>query len=166
MEGVAGYLARRLRPLREAAGYVQTALRRLGGASALPGLADRAQRGALELAPVSRHYLGRPVLVAADLRALHGPATGIATLPLSLHWSGTDAAARFNLDDHRQRPALYATVLREAGEPADLAAWLNADILVELWPRLVLPRAVRAAWEEQHQVLSDARGARQLRHAS
>lgn len=106
------------------------------------------------------------MLVASDLRMLRGPATGTVTLPLSLHWSGDDTAARFNLDDPRQRPALYTTVLREAGEPADLETWLNGDLLAELWPQLVLPRAVRQAWEDQHQVLANARTGRRLRPAS
>jgi hypothetical protein len=116
---------------------------------------------------LSQHrYLGRPVLVASDLRMLHGPATGIVTLPLDLHWSGDENAARYDLDDHRQRPSLYATVLREAREPSDLQTWLNGDLLVQLWPQLVLPKAVRAAWEQQHHVLFDARASRQLRPAS
>ncbi|MGH3195730.1 MAG: hypothetical protein ACRDOH_32960 [Streptosporangiaceae bacterium] len=117
-------------------------------------------------AGVSHRYLGRPVLVASDLRMLRGPASGVVTLPLSLHWSGDDNAARFDLDDHRQRPSLYATVLREAREPGDLETWLNGDLLVEVWPRLVLPSAVRAAWEEQHRVLFDAGAGRRLRPAS
>jgi len=97
---------------------------------------------------------------------LCGPVSGIVALPLSLHWSGPDDAARFDLDEPRQAPALYATVLREAGAPGDLQAWLNSELLVKLWPRLVLPRPVRAAWEEQHQVLSDAGADHRLRHAS
>jgi hypothetical protein len=135
-------------------------------ASGLRQLRPLADRPSLVLAPVSHRYRGRPVLVAADLRMLRGPATGTVTLPLSLHWSGDDAAARFDLDDPRQRPALYATVLREAGEPGDLEAWLNGDLLAGLWPQLVLPKAVREAWEAQHQALADARLARQLRPAS
>jgi hypothetical protein len=120
----------------------------------------------LALAPVSHLYNRRPVLVASDLAMLQGPGDGTVTLPVSLQWSGDGTAAVFDLDDPRQRPALYATVLREAGEPGDLQAWLNAGLLVELWPRLVLPRSVRAAWEEQHPVLSEAGAARRLARAS
>jgi hypothetical protein len=120
----------------------------------------------LVLAPVSHLYQRRPVLVASDLQMLRGPASGTVMLPLSLHWSGDDDAAVFDLSDPRQRPALYTTVLREAGEPGDLQTWLNADLLVDLWPRLVLPTAVRAAWEEQHPVLFEAGIGRRLRHAS
>jgi len=97
---------------------------------------------------------------------LRGPASGIVELPLSLHWSGDDSAARFDVGDDRQRPSLYATVLREAGEPGDLGTWLNGDVLVDVWPRLVLPPTVRAAWEKQHQVLLEAGMGRRLRRAS
>jgi hypothetical protein len=115
---------------------------------------------------VSHLYNRRPVLVASDLAMLQGPGGGTVSLPVSLQWSGDGTAAVFDLDDPRQRPALYATVLREAGEPGDLQTWLNAGLLVELWPRLVLPRSVRAAWEEQHPVLSEAGAARRLARAS
>lgn len=142
-------------------------LRRRGrGESPAPVDAAPAAPEPLVLAPVAHLYQRRPVLVASDLRMLRGPASGRVELPVSLHWSGDDSAAVFNLDDPRQRPGLYTTVLREAGEPADLQTWLNASLLVDLWPRLVLPRSVRAAWEEQHPVLSEAGAARRLRQAS
>ena len=102
------------------------------------------------LAPPARMYQHRPVLVAADLGELRAPVTGTVTLPVSLHWSGTPAAAAYDLSDPRQRPALYRTVLREARDPSDLGDWLNGDLLAELWPGLVLPAPVRAAWEQQH----------------
>lgn len=120
----------------------------------------------LALAPVRYRYLGRPVLVAADLRMLRGPVSGTVRLPELLHWSGDENAATFNLDDPRQRPAMYVAVLREAREAAELGQWLNGDWLAELWPRLVLPPPVRAAWEQQHAVLRRAHTSRELRSAS
>jgi hypothetical protein len=48
---------------------------------------------------------------------------------------------------------LYQTVLREAGRPEDLAAYLDGDTLIALWPELFLPRGVRQAWEDEHPVL-------------
>ncbi len=125
-----------------------------------------AELAPLVLAQVSHLYHRRPVLVAADLRMLQGPESGIVGLPEWLHWSGGDSAAVFDLDDPRQRPAMYTAVLREAGTPEDLQEWLNAGLLVELWPRLVLPKTVREAWEEQHPVLLEARASRRLRPAS
>ena len=38
----------------------------------------------------------------------------------------------------------------------DLAAYLNGDTLIALWPDLYLPEGVRQAWEEQHPVLRAA----------
>lgn len=70
------------------------------------------------------------MLVALDLRVLRGPASGIVELPLSLHWSDDDGAARFDVGDQRQRPSLYATVLREAGQAGDLETWLNGQTSV------------------------------------
>ena len=105
---------------------------------------------AVTLAPPARTYQHRPVLVAADLGELRAPVTGTVTLPVWLHWSGTLAAAVYDLGDPRQRPALYRTVLREARHPSDLGDWLNGALLAELWPDLVLPVPVRAAWEQQH----------------
>lgn len=163
MTGLASGL-RRLRPL---TGHAWSLLKWRGhGEAAGSAHVAPAEPPPLVLAPVSYLYQRRPVLVASDLRMLRGPASGSVTLPLSLHWSGDDNAAIFDLDDPRQRPSLYTTVLREAGEPGDLQAWLNADLLVDLWPRLVLPRAVRAAWEEQHPVLFEADTGRRLRPAS
>jgi hypothetical protein len=160
-------LASRLQQLRPLAGHASSLLKWRGhGEAARSVHVAPAEPPPLVLAPVSHLYRRRPVLVASDLRMLRGPVGGTVTLPLSLHWSGDDNAAVFDLDDPRQRPSLYTTVLREAGEPGDLQAWLNAGLLVDLWPRLVLPRAVRAAWEEQHPVLLAAGTGRRLRPAS
>jgi len=104
--------------------------------------------------------------VASDLKMLRGQVSGEIRLPELLMWSGDENAARFDLDVPEQRPALYVTVLREAHAASELGEWLNGELLVELWPQLVLPRPVREAWEEQHQVLSDLGASLRLRHAS
>jgi hypothetical protein len=44
-------------------------------------------------------------------------------------------------------------VVLEAGNKEELSAWLDRDTLVDSWPRLHLPRVVRAAWEDRHAVL-------------
>ena len=91
---------------------------------------------------------GRRAMVITDLADLRGPAHGTVTLPLRLYWSGPSPA--FDLDDTDLRRWLYEIVLREAADPAELAAYLNGDRLVEAWPRLFLPEGVRRAWEEHH----------------
>lgn len=116
---------------------------------------DAQERGATDVeivvAPQRWSYWRRPVLVITDLAYLHGPTTGIVEPPLWVSWSGE--RARFDLDSPAPRQTVYSTVLREACEPTDLTDYLNGDLLVQLWPRLVLPKTVRAAWQDQHPVL-------------
>lgn len=65
-------------------------------------------------------------------------------VPLHLDWSSTRRVA--DLADRRQRARLYEVVLRE-GTVDDVLCLVDGALLVELWPELVLPRAVRAAWQ-------------------
>jgi transcriptional regulator with XRE-family HTH domain len=65
-------------------------------------------------------------------------------LPLELEWSAS--GRRYVLRDRRSRARLYEVVLRE-GAPADLLRWVDGALLVDLWDEIVLPRAVREAWE-------------------
>ncbi|MEV1075089.1 hypothetical protein [Micromonospora parva] len=51
---------------------------------------------------------------------------------------------------------LYRTVLNEAASPADLYAFVSRDSLIQLWPSMWLPRAVRRAWEERFPQLRSA----------
>ena len=60
-------------------------------------------------------YLGRPVLVAASLAGLRGPAAGTVELPLHLFWSAADR--RFSLDDPAEQREVYQIVLGEARRP-------------------------------------------------
>lgn len=106
------------------------------------------------------------MLVAADLEELRGPVTGTVKLPELLHWSGDENAPVYHLDDPRQRPAMYVYVLRESKAASELGQWLNGAWLVDLWGRLVLPPPVRAAWEQQHPVLREARTGHRLPVAS
>ena len=103
---------------------------------------------------------GRRAVVAASLADLRGPAEGTVELPIWLFWSSPDHT--FDLGDQDMRRWLYQTVLREAGRPEDLTAYLDGDTLIALWPDLYLPKGVRQAWEEQHPVLRAAAAARRL----
>lgn len=40
---------------------------------------------------------------------------------------------------------MYEVVLQE-GRPADILAYVDGALLVDLWDDLVLPRVVRSAW--------------------
>jgi hypothetical protein len=97
------------------------------------------------------------VLVALDLADLAGPVTGMVELPLRLFWSGTSRV--FDLSDQGTRQWVYETVLAEAASAEDLTGFLNGRELTAMWPRLFVPRGVRAAWEEAHPVLRAASAA-------
>ncbi len=95
--------------------------------------------------------------MAASLEDLRGPTEGTIELPLWLFWSSPDHA--FDLSDRDIRLWLYQTVLREASRQEDLAAYLNGETLIALWPDLYLPPGVREAWEDRHPVLRAAAAA-------
>ncbi len=95
-------------------------------------------------APVRRY--AKPVIVPEVLPMLRGPVTGVVELPVRLKWSGN---ARYDLDAPGRIVDLYRTVINEAATPADLYEFLNETALVELWPTMWLPIAVRRAWEDR-----------------
>lgn len=89
---------------------------------------------------------GRPMWVPTVLpRLAVERAFTIVELPLHLNWS--DRGRRFDLRDRRQRARVYEIVLREGG-PEDVLEYVDGALLVDLWDELVLPRTVRAAWDE------------------
>ena len=96
-------------------------------------------------------------MVVASLAELRGPAEGSVELPLWLFWSSPGHA--FDLGDPDMRRWLYQIVLREAGRLEDLAAYLDGDSLIALWPDLYLPKGVRQAWEDKHPALRAAAAA-------
>lgn len=69
----------------------------------------------------------------------------LATVVLPLHLNWSEPRRMFRLADRSQRARAYEIVLREGG-PDDLATYIDGALLVDLWPELVLPREIRAAW--------------------
>ncbi|MFN8075788.1 MAG: helix-turn-helix transcriptional regulator [Kineosporiaceae bacterium] len=104
----------------------------------------------LDVAPVVRwHELtvagGRRCWVPDRLwRLPPGEAFADVVLPLELNWSAP--GRRFVTRDRRQRARLYELLLRE-GAPSDIERWVDGVLLADGWHDLVLPRAVRAAWQ-------------------
>jgi transcriptional regulator with XRE-family HTH domain len=90
---------------------------------------------------------GRTVFVPSDLPRLD-PQRAFATITLPLHliWSGN--VRRFDLRDRRQRALVYEIVLRK-GTPDDILRYVDGLLLLDLWPDLVLPRDIRAAWAQR-----------------
>jgi len=97
----------------------------------------------------------RPIVVPASLDELHGPSSGLVTLPRCLWWSGEEGTA-FDLGDRGQAAELYEAVLEAARTYRDITDHLDAGLLVELWPELGMRRATRLAWEDAHPVLATA----------
>lgn len=96
---------------------------------------------------------GRPVAVPNRLPQL-APERALATveLPLALNWSQPGRV--FHLADRADRARVYEIVLREGG-PSEVLRYLDGALLVDLWQELVLPRAVRAAWNPLIAPLAD-----------
>lgn len=93
----------------------------------------------------------RAVVVVSDLAVLGGPVAGVHRLPLHLDSS---APTSYDFADAHRRALAYRVVLLEAASPEDLMTWLDGDALIQVWPDLYLPRAVRRAWEERHAELA------------
>jgi transcriptional regulator with XRE-family HTH domain len=74
-------------------------------------------------------------------------------LPLHLNWSAPGRV--FDLGSRADRARVYEIVLQE-GRPADILAYVDGALLVDLWDDLVLPRSIRSAWtpiiQASHQV--------------
>lgn len=104
-----------------------------------------------EFGPRGGWYAYRSIPVPADLDALRGPLVGRVQLPL--HVDGS-ARSTYDLSDPRRRASMYQVVIVEAWRDEDFAAWLDRDTLIAAWPRLRLPRPVRAAWEARHPILA------------
>ncbi|BCJ29983.1 hypothetical protein [Actinocatenispora sera] len=89
-------------------------------------------------------YRGLPVQVPNVLPRLPAErALATVVLPLSLNWS--DTGRSFNLGRRRDRAWVYEIVLRE-GTPEDVLTYVDGVLLVDLWDELVLPTAIREAW--------------------
>lgn len=71
----------------------------------------------------------------------------LATVQLPIHLNWSDRDRRFDLHDRQQRARIYEIVLRE-GTAEDVLAYIDGALLVDLWNEVVLPREVRAAWDE------------------
>jgi transcriptional regulator with XRE-family HTH domain len=87
---------------------------------------------------------GKPIWVPDRLPRLDvARALAAVELPLHLNWSAPGRV--FDLRSRADRSRVYETVLQE-GRPADILAYVDGALLVDLWEDLVLPRAVRSAW--------------------
>ena len=96
--------------------------------------------------PGDLHASRIPYFVPESLDQLAGPRTGIVEVGVPINWS---AKRTFDLADHDDLVSLYTMVISEASTLADLSRLLNKDLLIELWPRLRLPRYCVRRWHGQ-----------------
>ena len=89
----------------------------------------------------------RPVVVAASLAELQGPVDGLVELPQRLFWSGERV---FDLSNPDRLQSMYEAVFEAARTQADLAEYLNGEMLARLWPELGVSLRARKAWEAKH----------------
>lgn len=93
----------------------------------------------------------RPVIVPGSLGDLKGPKSGVVELPITLFWSLPQR--QFDLGNRCQAIGMYLAVLDAARDPGDLTAYLNGELLADLWPDLHLTRAKRVPWETRFEAL-------------
>jgi hypothetical protein len=88
-----------------------------------------------------------------SLDELAGPVHGTLQLPLHVAWSGQTA---FDLDRPKPCMHMYRIVLAE-GQRADVAEFLNADLLKRQWPvlRTLIGHIVRGVWESAFPELAE-----------
>lgn len=96
--------------------------------------------------PGDLHESRIPYVVPDSLDQLTGPRTGTVELGVPINWSPKRSYDLADLDD---RVSLYTTVISEASTIADLSRFLNKDLLIELWPRLRLPRYCVRRWHSK-----------------
>lgn len=94
----------------------------------------------------------KPYDAPARLDELHGPRTGRIELPLNVYWG---PAYTFNLANGSDVVEAYQATLRE-GRVIDQVELLNKDLLVAIWPELILPVRVRDLWEQRFPELAAA----------
>jgi hypothetical protein len=123
--------------------HVVAAWRR--GLAFLHGLAARRKP-----TPASAPRRLRPVIMPASLGDLCGPTSGVVELPVRLYWSGS---RQFDLADPHQAADVCEAILDTAATADDITRYLNADLLIRVWPVLGMSRAKRDAWESQFPVL-------------
>lgn len=95
-------------------------------------------------------YQGRTITVPDRLPQHSG--LGRVALPVSVFWSGDQQD--YDLTDPVDRKIAYEAVMTN-GSAKDILAFIDADMLLEVFDDMYLPPATRAAWQP---VVDTARG--------
>jgi hypothetical protein len=108
-----------------------------------------------QVVPERRHYGDhRPYPdPPGRLADLTGPTAGPLQLPITIDWGPRRV---YQMGRDADRRIVYERVLREAATTEEVGRFVDGAILVEVWPRLFLPRRVRRLWEERFPELTRA----------
>jgi hypothetical protein len=87
----------------------------------------------------------KPYDAPERLDQLRGPRRGRLDLPLNVYWGPKPIV---DLDTVGGAVKAYQAVLNE-GRVVDQIELLNRDLLIEIWPKLMLPDRVRVHWENR-----------------
>lgn len=82
----------------------------------------------------------------ARLADLKGPTAGLIELPITIDWG---PKRLYDMAADADRRIVYEVVLQEAADAEEVGLYVNGAILVEVWPRLRLPRRVGQRWEDR-----------------
>jgi len=93
-----------------------------------------------------------PWQTPVSLSHLHGPLTGVVTVPSRID---TSLDPTYDLSDSEQRYWFYVGVVRD-GMPSEQTQWLDHATLISLWPDLILPIECRQAWENKFPELASS----------
>jgi hypothetical protein len=86
----------------------------------------------------------------ADLR---GPRDGAIDVPRRLYWSGGADCGHVDLADEDQVALAYESIIDSARSADDLIPYLNAGLLVRVWPTLGITLARKRQWVAVNPVL-------------
>ena len=92
----------------------------------------------------------KPYDAPSELSDLRGPRGGTIVLPHWVYWGPNPG---INLDVRHEVIKAYQAAIQE-GRTADQVKLLNRDLLIEIWPELMLPPRVRSLWENRFSELA------------
>jgi hypothetical protein len=93
--------------------------------------------------------------VPDSLDELKGPRTGKVNLPIDIYWG---PFPEIDLADDAQAARAYRAIINQ-GTISQIRTLLNPNRLLQLWPKLTLPRKVIDSWQNQFPTLAEIRNA-------
>jgi transcriptional regulator with XRE-family HTH domain len=88
----------------------------------------------------------KPFFVPDQLPSRLAASDALGTIVLPPHVDWSTPGAKRAMSDRRQRILAYQALLAE-GEPADITRFVDGALLVDAWPDMHLPAAIRDAWQ-------------------